>query len=480
MKKNNRRCGVLAHISSLPGGYSVGSFGREARRFIDTLAEGGFTLWQVLPFCATDECNSPYKSLSAFGANPYFIDLETLYEKSLISTAELRQARERSPHLCEFSRLSCERLPLLRRAAERILDRSEIISYVKAREELDSAATFFALRRANGDRPWYEWTVSTPDPDELFFWQFIQYEFFTEWEALHDYARTRGIDIIGDMPIYVSHDSCDVWREPDQFLLDADGFPTEVAGVPPDYFAKDGQLWGNPLYNWDKMRADGFSWWRRRLAFTLSMFDGVRIDHFRGFEAFWAVPRDAKTARAGRWVAGPGRELIDILRQEADDALIIAEDLGDITDEVRRLVEYSGFPGMRVFQFAFLGDRETPHLPHNFTRECVAYSGTHDNNTLLGYVWEANADTREQILEYCGASGARWEDGCIATMRTLMASVAQSVMLPVPDLAIYGADTRMNTPGTPENNWAFRISSEQMSAIPTAALRRLNELYGRI
>ena len=467
------------HISSLPGGYSVGSFGREAKRFIDLLSDGGFSVWQVLPFCMPDECGSPYKSLSAFGANPYFIDLETLYEKSLITAAELEGARERTPHLCEFDRLEAERLPLLRLAASRVLDRSEIIGYVSGRSELNLAALFFALRAKNGGTPWQRWSDNTPDADELFFWQFIQYEFFTQWEEIHSYANERGIQIIGDMPIYVALDSADVWGEPDQFLLDESGYPTAVAGVPPDYFAKDGQLWGNPLYDWERMRRDGFSWWKRRLEFSLTMFDGVRIDHFRGFEAYWAVPSEAKTAKEGSWQIGPGREFIDLIKQVAGDSLIIAEDLGDITREVEELVEYSTFPGMRVFQFAFLGDPKTPHLPHNYIKNCVAYSGTHDNNTLLGYVWEMDGDTRERVLKYCGASGRSWEDGCRAIIRTLMASAAGLVILPVQDLVAFGADTRMNTPGTSEKNWAFRLSSEQMRQIPTEEIASLNSLFDR-
>ncbi|MBR3862920.1 MAG: 4-alpha-glucanotransferase, partial [Clostridia bacterium] len=244
--------------------------------------------------------------------------------------------------------------------------------------------------------------------------------------------------------------------------------------------AKDGQLWGNPLYNWKKMKADGFLWWRERLSFMLELFDGVRIDHFRAFEAFWSVPTTAKTAKEGKWVKGPGMPLIKALKDVAGDKLIIAEDLGDITDAVRKLVAKSGFPGMRVFQFAFLGDPATPHLPHTYEQNCVAYTGTHDNNTLLGYVWELDEATRRKMLEYCGYTDKNWDRGYDAILRTMLQSHAGLVILPVQDLLGFGADTRMNTPGRPDGNWCYRITADQLNSIDVAKYRRLNELYGRM
>ena len=476
---NDRRSGVLMHVSSLPGDYSVGSFGNEARHFIDILASSGFSIWQVLPFCMTDECNSPYKSLSAFGGNPYFIDLPTLYEKGLLTSCELKKAKQTSPYLCEYDRLAKERLPLLYTAAMRILDRTEVIDFVRSKPELDRAARFLALREANGNKPWHKWIKDEASVDTLFFWQFIQYEFYTQWMSLKQYANGKGISVVGDMPIYVAWDSCEVWAEREQFLLDSRGFPTEVAGVPPDYFSEDGQLWGNPLYDWERMKADGYSWWRRRMEFTLTMFDGVRIDHFRGLEAFWSVPATSKSAKEGRWVKGPGRAVIDELRLVAGDRLIIAEDLGDITEEVNELRRYSGFPGMRVFQFAFLGDPVTPHLPHNYTPDSVAYTGTHDNNTLLGYVWELDPPTRAKVFEYCGAPDTDFNRGCEAIIRTLMASSANTLILPVQDLLIFGKDTRMNTPGTQSSNWAWRLTPAQLGSINAQRFLGLNTLFGR-
>ena len=467
------------HVSSLPGGYSVGSFGEDARRFIDFLSESGFSFWQVLPFCSPDEFGSPYKSYSAFGANPYFIDLPTLYEKGLLTAEELRAAAENTPYLAEFERLGKERLKLLRSAAMRVSDRSEIIAYVKAREELDLAARFMALKEQNRDTPWQIWEKHEVDIDTYFTWQFIQYEFFTQWRAVKEYAASRGVKLIGDMPIYVSEDSCDVWAHREQFLLDSEGYPTEVAGVPPDYFSEDGQLWGNPLYNFEEMRSDGYRFWRTRMEYMLELFDGVRIDHFRAFESFWSVPKGATTAKAGRWVKGPGIELVEALKNSARGGLIIAEDLGDITDEVRALISEAGLPGMRVFQFAFLGDPESVHLPHNYPADCVAYTGTHDNNTTLGYVCELDLQTRRRVFDYCGYMGENLDTGATCVVRCVLASHADLAIISIQDLLGYGKDTRMNTPGRPEGNWRYRLTRSQLDSLDTDALFKLNELYGR-
>ncbi len=477
----NRASGVLMHISSLYGDYSIGSFGREAREFIDFLEQGGFSLWQVLPFCMADENNSPYKSYSAFGANPFFIDLPTLHEKGLLTDAELASAKQASPYLCEYDRLQRERLPLLRRASTRLSAkaRKNVDAFMASHPALSDAARFMALRRANGDTHWRSWTVETPQAEELLFWRFVQYECFTQWAEIKAYANARGIRIIGDIPIYVAHDSADVWANRAQFQLDETGMPTAVAGCPPDYFAEDGQLWGNPLYNWENMKEDGYSWWSDRISYMLTLFDGIRIDHFRGLEAYWSIPADAETAKAGKWVKGPGKPFIDRIREIAGDRLIIAEDLGDITPEVEELVAYSGFPGMRVLQFAFLGDRASPHRPHRYPENCIAYTGTHDNNTLLGYVWEMDPVARRELFDYVGYFGNDWNAGCMAALHTMLASHSGTVIFPIQDLLIYGADARMNTPGKAENNWAYRITREQLGLIHTDHFRYFNEIYGR-
>ncbi len=477
-----RASGVLMHISSLYGEYSIGSFGREAKEFVDFLKESGFSYWQVLPFCMADEANSPYKSYSAFGANPYFIDLPTLKEKGLITAAELEAAKQESPYLCEYDRLKKERIELLKSASLRLstAEREKISAFMEKFPELYKASLFMALREANKSDCWQEWAISEPDKNELQLWCFIQYEFFAQWASIKEYANNKGIQIIGDVPIYVALESADVWGSPEQFLLDKDNYPTCVAGVPPDYFAKDGQLWGNPLYDWDKMKGDGYSWWKKRIEYMLTLFDGVRIDHFRGLEAFWSVPAEAKTAKEGKWVKGPAEDFIDKIKEIAGEKLIIAEDLGDITPEVNALLEYSGFPGMRVVQFAFLGDRSTPHLPHNYINNCVAYTGTHDNNTLLGHIWEMNENARKELFDYCGYYGDDWNESCIAVMKTMLGSAAGRVIFPIQDIFVYGCDTRMNTPGTSSNNWEYRITKQQLLNVKADRFKYYNMLYGRI
>ena len=477
----SRSSGVLMHVSSLWGDFSIGSFGKEAKKFVDFLSDSGFTLWQVLPFCMSDESNSPSKSFSAFGGNPYFIDLPTLYEKRLITAQELDAARQDSPYSCEFDRLAKERLPLLRLAASRCdgYTRSRVAAFMDGNRQLRKAAEFLALREANGGAEWTEWTVLSPASEELFFWQFIQFEFFMQWMEIKSYANSKGIRIIGDVPIYVAYDSCDVWANPEQFLLDGRKRPSAVAGVPPDYFAEDGQLWGNPLYDWERMKSDNYAWWRERIRHMLCLFDGIRIDHFRGLESFWSIPADALTAKEGHWVKGPDRAIADVIREEAGDKLIIAEDLGDITPEVVDLLDYSGFPGMRVFQFAFLGDPETPHLPHNYKKNCVAYTGTHDNNTLLGYVWEMDGDQREQVFDYCNCPSHDWSGACEMIIKSLMASHADTVIFPIQDIFVFGADTRMNTPGTVTDNWQYRITEDQLRRVSCNKFKHLNTLYRR-
>lgn len=475
----DRKSGVLMHISSLWGNYSIGSFGTEAKQFIDFLADCGFTYWQVLPFGMTDCYHSPYQSYSAFGGNPYFVSLDSLHQKGLLTAGELAAATQKTPYICEYDRLSAERLLLLKQAALRISDRGEIEAFIRRQPYLEQFCRFMAHKESNHELPWWQWNTEETDPDTLFTWKMIQYEFFTQWSALKAYANGRGIRIMGDLPIYVSYDSCDVWSNQSQYCLDTDGALTHVAGVPPDYFCEDGQLWGNPLYDWSKMKEDGYQWWRDRMAYMAQMFDAVRIDHFRAFESYWAVPVHAKTAKEGSWKRGPGMELIRAIRQAAGSVEIVAEDLGDITPAVRQLVDDSGFPGMRVFQFGFLSAGDSLHKPHHYPKHSVCYTGTHDNNTLLGYLWELQDHLRREMLIYCGHEGD-WGSGCKSVIRTLFASHADLAMLPIQDLLFYGADTRLNTPGRAEGNWQFRLTKKQLDSIDKQYFRILNERYARI
>lgn len=476
----NRKSGVLMHISSLFGNYSIGGFGKEAKYFIDFLVECGYTYWQMLPFCPSDECNSPYKSPSAFAGNPYFINLEQLREKGLITFEELESQRQTNPYVCEYERLFNERLPILKTASLRVNNKDEINNFISKNIYLDNFCKFMAIKTANNNDAWYNWKSQNYSEDDLFMWKFIQYEFFTQWADIKKYANEKGIKIIGDIPIYVDLDSSDVWADKHLFMLDGENNPTSVAGVPPDYFSEDGQLWGNPIYNWSAMEKEDFRWWRNRISHMTEMFDGIRIDHFRGIESFWEVPGDAQTAKVGKMSKGPGMKLINAIKEECGDALIIAEDLGLITEDVIKLVNESGFPGMRVFQFAFMGDSKSTHLPHNYINNCIAYTGTHDNNTLLGYLWELDEGTRRYMLEYCGFKGDDWSGGCEHIIRTVMASSAGVVIMPIQDLLGYGSDTRLNTPGKSDGNWAYRITKEQLDSIDKKRFRRLNEIYSRI
>ena len=474
----NRSSGVLMHVSSLWGNYSEGSLGAEAREWIDFLASCGFHVWQVLPFCLPDECNSPYKSFSAFSINPNFIDLPTLRKKGLLTDAELDAAKQKTPYACEFERLSEERFALLTLASSRVTDRAPIEAFLQEHPQVANFCRFMAIKAANGGKEWMDWTVEEPDADALAAWQFTQYEVYTEWRELKDYANARGVSIVGDIPIYVALDSSDVWANRALFLLDKRNRPTAVAGVPPDYFSEDGQLWGNPLYDWKRMKQDGYAWWCERMRFMLELFDGVRIDHFRGLESYFSIPADETTARNGVWKKGPGISFIRALRPLCEGKLMIAEDLGDITPAVRKLVQDSGYPGMRVLQFGFLGEENSPHLPHNYDKNCVAHTGTHNNNTLLGFVWEMDEASRESLMEYCGYQGD-WDACYDAVLRTMFASHASLLILPVQDLLLFGRDTRINTPGKSAGNWSYRITKEQLMSLSVKKFRRWNRIYGR-
>ncbi len=474
----NRASGVLMHISTLYGDYSIGSFGKNAREFVDFLSDCGFSYWQTLPYCMTDSFNSPYKSFSAFSVNPFFIDLEILCEKGYITKEDIEEAKQKTPYSCEFKRLQDERLELLARASKKA-PKKAVSEFIEAHPHSARFCEFMALRSANGGKEWQLWKKDKYKKSDLFVWQFTQYEFFEQWNDLREYAHSKGVKIIGDMPMFVDIDSSDVYFNRDEFLLDENGDPASVAGVPPDYFSADGQVWGNPHYDWDKMEKNGFLWWRDRFDHMLTLFDGVRVDHFRGLESYFSIPFGDKTALNGHWEKAKGKEMLDAVRDITEGKLIIAEDLGDITPEVIKLVEYSGFPGMRVMQFGFLSDGDTPHRFHNYVPNCVAYTGTHDNNTLLGHVWEMSERDRRHLFEYCGYNGdlhGNYED---AIFRALFSSAAGLVMLPIQDLLMFGNDTRINVPGSSDGNWEFRITKENLDSIDREKFRKLNKLYCR-
>lgn len=473
-----RGAGVLMPVFALPSGYSSGNFGKCAYEFVDLLSASGFSYWQVLPFTATDSFHSPYASPSSFSLNPFFIDLEDLFDRGLLTEWELESAKEKVAYTCEYERLTKERLSLLARAASRFTEQECLDAFLKAHPYIEEYCRFEGLKAANGGAPWQEFTEMKPDSAVYRTYAFISYIFLSEWSRLHDYARAKGISVIGDLPIYVSLDSADVCFHAELFDLDGDGRPHGVAGVPPDYFSADGQLWGNPLYAWDKMKADGYAFWRARISHMLDLFDGVRLDHFRGFDTYFDIPYGAENAKGGVWREGPRFAFVDMLNEVKGDALIIAEDLGDLLPSVGELLSYSGFPGMRVFAFALDGE-DSHHVPYRYPHNTVAYSGTHDNNTLLGFLLELPDEKRTAYYRYCGYKGNDLHEGCLAAIETLYASHAGLVIFPIQDLLLYGGDTRFNTPGRAEGNWAYRVTKEQLSYINQEYFGTLAARYGR-
>lgn len=498
--KQPRCAGVLLHMSSMPSPYGVGVFGAECLSFLDKLEAMGFRRWQVLPFTITDDANSPYCAPSAFAGNYLFIDPRKLAAAGLLN-AEEAAANEcpSSPYTADYPFARERRMSCLKTAYSRLTSelKTQIEAFSETQDWLEDFALFMAVKTAEEGKPWWEWKpehraylqckkTAGSYQEEINFWKFTQFIFYKQWNEIKQYAAQKGIGIIGDMPIYVARDSADVWSRPDLFRLDPVSLcPTAVAGVPPDYFAKDGQLWGNPLYDWKAMEQDGYRWWISRLRHTLGIYDTVRIDHFRAFASYWAVPADAETAKNGQWEKGPGLALFDALEQALGKADILAEDLGLFGEDVAALLEQTGFPGMKVIQFGFDPAGDSSHLPHNYPFHCVAYAGTHDNNTLLGWLWDATEDERQFAMDYCGFCGDHWGDGgfhsasCRAITETLWRSSANTVIIALQDLCGFGKDARMNIPGVPELNWRYRTTEETLAQIDTAYYQKINRLYRR-
>lgn len=461
-----RQSGVLLPVFSLPSEFGCGNFGDAAYAWIDRLCEGGFSLWQVLPLGIPDGYNSPYASLSSFAGNPFFIDPSELYRQGLVTDDELMAERIQEKYFCRYDILRARRYTFLKKAAMRVRSKAPIDEFFKENPRISDVCAFLAKRESpDGKLNW----------DDMLAHRFIQYEFHRQWQRLHSYANERGVKIIGDIPFYVSADSCDVYSYPELFMLDGSGRPSEVAGVPPDYFSEDGQYWGNPIYDFEAMEKDGYRLWRDRLAYALYMFDSVRIDHFRAISAYWSIPRGAQSAKEGRWIKGPGERLIDALRPLTDGRLILAENLGITDADTESLLEYSGYYGMAVLQFGFGGDPLSPHLPHNYKRNIAAYTGTHDNNTMLGFIFDLDDDAREAVLDYLG----RPRDAVFEAVRALLMSSADIVIFPLQDLLSYGGDTRINTPGVALGSWQYRVTREQLDSVDWKGLSEMNKRYGR-
>ena len=491
-----RSSGILLHPTSLPGRFGIGDFGPEAYRFADTLAEAGQRLWQMLPLGPPGYGDSPYALFSAFAGNRLLISPETLAQEGWLDSSDLVDVPPFPEERCDFGWVIQYKVPLLRHAFENFRaratrrDRADLDAFCRQRSWwLDDYARFRALKDVHGGVEWTRWSTGAQPPDDAVeAVKFYQFCFFRQFSALKDYCRERGIRLMGDVPIYVSHDSADVWAHPELFCLRRDGRPEKVAGVPPDYFSATGQLWGNPIYRWDRLAETGYQWWIDRLRASFEMFDLVRLDHFRGFEAYWEVPAGETTAIQGQWVKGPGEALFAAAGSALGKLPIVAENLGVITPEVEALRNRFGFPGMAVLQFAFGTDPQAPTFrPHNYPRHVVAYTGTHDNDTTVGW-WtpkiEGSTRSREDIeSEHQFARdylNLRERDEINWTMiRTLMGSVADTVLAPLQDVLGLGSQARMNLPASQGGNWQWRFRREQLTAEHVGRLRRLAALYDR-
>ena len=487
-----RKSGILMHISSLPGSYGIGSMGKHAYEFVDFLCRSGQTYWQVLPLNPTGYGDSPYQSFSSFAGNHYLIDLDTLIDQELLLQEEV-DALTRDEARVDFGYLFENRCKLLHLAHERFRPDEDYQKFVDENADwLEDYGLFMSLKEKFRGRPWYEWSISLmirlPEmirsirrelDDSVEFHSFLQYQFFRQWKALRHYANQRGIQIIGDVPIYVPLDSVDVWSAPELFQLDGNCRPTAVAGCPPDSFSADGQLWGNPLYNWDKMKETGFAWWIRRLSAAAKMYDVVRLDHFRGFESYWAVPAGDKTAVNGTWKPGPGSDYIRAIRKALPDLQFIAEDLGYVTPEVRSLQEESGYPGMKVLQFAFDSRENADYRPHTYPVNSVCYTGTHDNLTLGQWFLEAAPEDIAMARDYLGLNR---EEGLIWGMiRGGMSSVSRLCMIQMQDYLELDGSGRMNFPGTlSSSNWTWRAPKDFITEALTRRIHDITERYGRL
>ena len=482
-------------ISSLPSPYGIGTLGKAAYDFIDFLSEAGQSWWQVLPAGQTSYGDSPYQSVSTYAGNPYFIDLDRLAEEGLLEENDLAGINwGDSDDRVDYGRLYENRYTVLRKAFERGRDRDrEAQGRFAAMHQdwLPDYALFMAVKKHFDMKAWSEWPdegirLRHPEAiaryreelaEDVAFYTYLQFLFDRQWQAMRAYAREKGIGIIGDLPIYVPLDSADVWASPESFQLDEKNVPVEVAGVPPDYFSEDGQLWGNPLYNWDAMKADGYGWWIRRIGGAAALYDVLRIDHFRGLESYWAVPNGSETAKNGRWVKGPGMDLLRILIGWYPQVSFIAEDLGFLTPEVKQLLADSGFPGMKILEFAFDSREPSDYLPHNYSPHCICYAGTHDNATLMAWKDEADPDDITYAKEYLGLNdeeGFNW-----GIIRGGMSSVAELFITQMQDYLELGADARMNTPGVPSGNWQWRMTDGQITDGLTKHIAAMTKMYGR-
>ena len=505
---NSRVSGILLHPTSLPSRYGIGDLGTEAYRFVDFLAKTGQSLWQMLPLGPTGYSNSPYMCFSAFAGNPLLISLEELVKKRLLDANDIDSPPLFSDARVDYMRVSRYKTPLLRKSFLKFKNKHSVVFYddyqIFLRQNaswLDNHALFMSLKKVNNNLPWTEWdeSIAYREPisvaewknrldEEIQFHKYLQYIFFAQWKSLKRYCCSKGIKIIGDMPIYVAQDSSDVWVNHDLFCLNEHGYPTFIAGVPPDYFSATGQRWGNPLYRWDIMEKIGYSWWIDRFRLNFELADILRLDHFRGFEAYWEIPATEPTAMVGRWVKGPGAQLFEAVQASLGKIPVIAEDLGVITPEVDALRERFNFPGMAVLQMAFGNDpRAMQYRPHNHVRHSVVYTATHDHNTTIGWFsaqpGTQSTQSKEEImkerkyaLRYTGSNGKEmnWD-----FIRLVLGSVANTVIFPLQDVFGLGTEARMNLPGTSKGNWEWRFTGNQLTKDLVKQLSELTKTFER-
>ena len=490
-----RSSGVLMHISSLPSPYGIGTMGKAAVQFVDFLEEAGQTYWQILPVCPTSYGDSPYQSFSSFAGNPYFIDLDYLCLDGLLKKEECEAYNWGDDETqVDYGILYENRYDLLKKVFARFKadEPEDFKTFCEEEAEwLDNYALFMALKDANHGAAWFTWDrdlkfrkaealekVKEDKKEDIAFWKMLQYLFYKQWRELKDYANVRGIKIIGDVPIYVAGDSADVWANPEQFYLNEDLEMIDVAGCPPDAFSEDGQLWGNPLFRWDAMKKDGYTWWTKRIKAMSELYDIVRIDHFRGFDSYYAIPGKDKTARNGEWRKGPGMDLFRTLEEKLGKLNIIVEDLGYLTPSVIQMVKDSGFPGMKLIQFAFDTREDGDYLPHNYPVHSVVYTGTHDNDTILG--WFATAPKErvkfaKEYLRLTKTEGYNW-----GMMKGAWASVSELAIVTMQDLLDLGSEARMNIPSTLGTNWKWRMKDGQLTDQLARKVCGCMKTYGRI
>ncbi|SJZ38791.1 4-alpha-glucanotransferase [Garciella nitratireducens] len=492
--EKQRSSGILMHISSLPGEYGIGDFGKEAYHFIDFLEKSKQNNWQILPIGITGYGNSPYQCFSAFAGNPYFIDLNEFIEKEYLTLNEIQNVKlERNPCKVDYGLLYKNKMKLLKIAYKRSKKyiKEELQNfYRKNIDWLREFALFMAIKEYQGNKSWLLWDrnyrqinskevldFEKKQEDLIFFWIFTQYFFIQQWNRLKSYANKKGIHIIGDLPIYVSEDSSDVWANPWLFNLDNNLIPITISGCPPDTFSKEGQLWGNPIYNWDNMEKNEYNWWIKRFEHSFRLFDTLRIDHFRGFESYWEVPYGAKNAIYGQWKKGPGIHLFEKVKQKLGNLNIIAEDLGFLTEDVKKLLRESHFPGMKVLQFAFDSREESDYLPHNYDKDCVVYTGTHDNSTTIGWFFSApkkDVEYATQYLKLDFKEGVNW-----GFIRGAWSSTAYLAITTMQDILGLDDRARMNIPATIGENWSWRMTRKDFTEDIVEKLSDITRIYGR-